>query len=185
MSDQKPHTHYDNLMVTRNAPAVVIRAAYKALSQIHHPDNNLGNAGALKTMEIITVAYAVLSDPVKKEKYDRWLSEQSQKTEKAQSNVNNDSDSCSDQFEQAHPGTYSSNQSSSEEYTKKSFESDDELSPEQAEQLKRKIEPRYHYINQAQSRVLVMFVGFLFRLLAMGTFMAVVILAVVSAANSL
>ena len=34
------HTHYDNLKVTRGAPAEVIRAAYKALSQRYHPDKN-------------------------------------------------------------------------------------------------------------------------------------------------
>ena len=34
------HTHYDTLMVSRNASPEVIRAAFKSLSQKYHPDKN-------------------------------------------------------------------------------------------------------------------------------------------------
>lgn len=76
MKNQELHTHYDNLKVVRSAPLVVIRAAYKALSQVHHPDKNPGDESAVKVMEMINVAYEVLSNPQKKEKYDQWLKEQ-------------------------------------------------------------------------------------------------------------
>ena len=38
----KIHTHYDNLKIGRNAPASVVKVAYKALSQIYHPDKFKG-----------------------------------------------------------------------------------------------------------------------------------------------
>ena len=47
------HTHYDNLKVAQNAPLEVIRAAYKALSQKHHPDRNPGDSEAARIMTII------------------------------------------------------------------------------------------------------------------------------------
>ena len=33
-------THYDNLQVARNASPEVIKAAYRSLSQKHHPDRH-------------------------------------------------------------------------------------------------------------------------------------------------
>ena len=57
------HTHYDNLKVTADASDEVIRAAYRALSQKHHPDRNPDNADAHRIMSIINQSYAVLSDP--------------------------------------------------------------------------------------------------------------------------
>ncbi len=69
-------THYDSLGVSRNAPAEVIRAAYKALAQKNHPDKNIGNPQATNLMQTINQAYDVLSDPQKREDYDAWLSRQ-------------------------------------------------------------------------------------------------------------
>jgi len=66
------HTHYDNLKVTRGAPAEVIRAAYKALSQRYHPDKN-PSPDAQRIMRIINEAYAVLGDPDRRTAYDREL----------------------------------------------------------------------------------------------------------------
>jgi len=69
-------THYDTLMVARDAPLEVIRAAYRALSQRHHPDRNEGDAESTQLMQAINEAYAALSDPARRRAYDVWLAEQ-------------------------------------------------------------------------------------------------------------
>jgi curved DNA-binding protein CbpA len=66
------HTHYDNLKVSRDAPAGVIKAAYKALAQENHPDK-CKDANAQKRMQVINAAYEVLSDSVKRAEHDRWI----------------------------------------------------------------------------------------------------------------
>ncbi|MFP4898768.1 TonB family protein [Paraburkholderia sp. BR14261] len=68
----RPHTHYDNLKVSRNAPPEVIRAAYKALSQRYHPDKN-SSPDATRIMKILNEAYAVLSDEDSRRRYDATL----------------------------------------------------------------------------------------------------------------
>lgn len=73
---ERVHTHYDNLKVARDAPAEVIRAAYKSLSQKYHPDRHPGNATAAKVMAIINAAYEVLSDPDKRRAHDLWIQQQ-------------------------------------------------------------------------------------------------------------
>lgn len=67
------HTHYDNLKVPRDATPTAIRAAYRRLSQKHHPDRNPGDAEAARVMTLINVAYRVLSDPAKRADHDRWI----------------------------------------------------------------------------------------------------------------
>jgi len=67
------HTHYDNLKVARNAPPEVIRAAYKTLSQKYHPDRNGNSPEAIRVIQIINSAYAVLSDPEKRREHDEWI----------------------------------------------------------------------------------------------------------------
>jgi curved DNA-binding protein CbpA len=67
------HTHYDNLKVARNAPPEVIRAAYKTLSQKYHPDRNPGSKDAIRIIQIINLAYEVLSDPAKRQEHDEWI----------------------------------------------------------------------------------------------------------------
>ncbi len=66
-------THYDNLKVAENAPDEVIKAAYRALCQKYHPDKNSGDAEAHRIMQIINAAYAVLSDPAQRSRYDESL----------------------------------------------------------------------------------------------------------------
>lgn len=66
-------TLYDRLKVAPDAPAEVIRAAYRALSQRHHPDRNPGDARAARTMQSLNEAYAVLSDPARRQAYDASL----------------------------------------------------------------------------------------------------------------
>lgn len=67
-------TLYDRLAVSRDAPPEVIRAAYRALSQRHHPDRNPGDAAAPQVMQAINDAYAVLSDAQRRRAYDASLS---------------------------------------------------------------------------------------------------------------
>jgi curved DNA-binding protein CbpA len=67
------HTHYDNLKVARDAPPEVIRAAYKTLSQKHHPDRNGNSPDAIRIIQLINSAYDVLSDPVKRKEHDEWI----------------------------------------------------------------------------------------------------------------
>lgn len=73
----KFRTHYDNLNVSRTAPASVIKAAYKALCQQYHPDKYAGGPEeALRIMKIINGAYAVLSDSGKRAEHDQWIDKQ-------------------------------------------------------------------------------------------------------------
>jgi len=73
----KLHSHYESLNVTRDAPPEVIRAAYRSLSQKHHPDKNSGNHHAEQMMARLNAAYTVLSDADQRELYDlQILSEQ-------------------------------------------------------------------------------------------------------------
>ena len=77
---QKLQTHYETLKVAPDAPQEVIKAAYKALSQKHHPDKNPGNPEAVRIMAVINGAYEVLSDPKKRADYDFMLRQQQART---------------------------------------------------------------------------------------------------------
>jgi DnaJ-class molecular chaperone len=77
------HTHYDNLKVARNAPPEIIRAAYKTLSQKFHPDRNPDKPNATRTFQLISVAYEVLSDPVKRKAHDEWIAAEEAKEKPA------------------------------------------------------------------------------------------------------
>lgn len=79
-TSNKIHTHYDNLKVARNAPIEVIRAAYKTLSQKHHPDTNSKDPDAERVMKIVNAAYETLSDPEKRRDHDRWIAQQESTT---------------------------------------------------------------------------------------------------------
>ncbi|HWS40392.1 MAG TPA: DnaJ domain-containing protein [Arenimonas sp.] len=69
-------THYENLKVANDAPSDVIRAAYKALSHKYNSDRNQ-SAEVLRQLELINASNSVLSNPVKRAEYDKWLLEQS------------------------------------------------------------------------------------------------------------
>lgn len=66
-------TYYDALHLTPDAPPELIRAAYRALSQVYHPDKRPGDPGAGATMAAINAAYAVLGSTGKRRSYDAWL----------------------------------------------------------------------------------------------------------------
>lgn len=70
-------THYDNLQISKTASDEVIRAAYRALSQKHHPDKNPANREAAeRVMKLINEAYTVLSDPALRKEHDSWIAQQ-------------------------------------------------------------------------------------------------------------
>jgi len=73
---QEVPTHYANLRVARNAPPEVIRAAYKALMQKHHPDRNPGDAEAERIVRLLNTAYVVLNDPKQRAQHDAWIATQ-------------------------------------------------------------------------------------------------------------
>ena len=71
--------YYDILGVDRGADEKEVKRAYKKLVKKYHPDANPGDKDAAKKFRKITEAYAALSDPEQKAKYDRteqWKSEE-------------------------------------------------------------------------------------------------------------
>ena len=66
-------TLYDLLEVSPRASTQVIRAAYRCLAQTAHPDKHLGDSAASERQAQMNVAYAVLSDPVRRQLYDRSM----------------------------------------------------------------------------------------------------------------
>jgi DnaJ-class molecular chaperone len=71
----KFRTHYDNLKVSRDAPAEVIQAAYRTLARKYHPDRAGNTPDGEAIMKVINASYEVLSDPVKRAKHDAWIDE--------------------------------------------------------------------------------------------------------------
>jgi molecular chaperone DnaJ len=65
-------THYQTLQITPRATAAEIKQAYRQLAKQHHPDVNRSSAAADRIV-VINAAYEVLSDPRRKQDYDRSL----------------------------------------------------------------------------------------------------------------
>jgi curved DNA-binding protein CbpA len=64
---------YQVLGLNREADSTQIRMAYKRLAMQYHPDRNPGNPQAEEIFKVINEAYHVLSDPLKKARYDSRL----------------------------------------------------------------------------------------------------------------
>ena len=63
---------YTVLGVDRNADAAALKSAYRKLAMKHHPDQNPGCKISEEKFKQISEAYAVLSDPEKRARYDRF-----------------------------------------------------------------------------------------------------------------
>lgn len=62
--------YYEALGVDEDATPQVIKVAYRKLAFHYHPDRNTEDVGAVERMKEINEAYAVLSDPQKRSRYD-------------------------------------------------------------------------------------------------------------------
>ncbi len=69
------HDYYKVLGVKKNAAADKIKSAYRKLAKKYHPDRNKDDKAAEEKFKTISEAYAVLSDPEKKKKYDMYGSD--------------------------------------------------------------------------------------------------------------
>lgn len=61
---------YEVLGIDKNATQAQIKAAFKRMAMLYHPDRNPGNKQAEETFKIVNEAYHTLSDPEKKLRYD-------------------------------------------------------------------------------------------------------------------
>jgi DnaJ-class molecular chaperone len=62
---------YRTLNVPRSADQAAIKQAYRKLAKMVHPDRNPGSPRAEQRFKEVSKAYDLLSDPVKRAKYDR------------------------------------------------------------------------------------------------------------------
>ena len=70
---KRERTLYDRLEISPYASPIVVRAAYRSLAQHLHPDKNSGTEAAGARLAEINHAYAILSDPGRRLRYDRTL----------------------------------------------------------------------------------------------------------------
>jgi molecular chaperone DnaJ len=66
------HDYYEVLGVSRTASDQEIKSAYRKLALKHHPDRNPGDRQAEERFKEAAQAYAVLADPEKRARYDRF-----------------------------------------------------------------------------------------------------------------
>ncbi|MCA9450764.1 MAG: DnaJ domain-containing protein, partial [Candidatus Omnitrophica bacterium] len=72
MSSTTKRDYYEVLGVGRDADKEILKKAYRKLALEHHPDRNQGDPEAEEKFKEATEAYEVLSDPRKREAYDRF-----------------------------------------------------------------------------------------------------------------
>ncbi len=64
--------YYKDLGVEKTATTAEIKKAYRELAKKYHPDKNSGDKSAEERFKVIGEANQVLSDPVKRKKYDQF-----------------------------------------------------------------------------------------------------------------
>ncbi len=64
--------YYEVLEVSREVAATELKKAYRTKALEHHPDRNPDNPEAEETFKACAEAYSVLSDPQKRDLYDRF-----------------------------------------------------------------------------------------------------------------
>jgi molecular chaperone DnaJ len=72
MAGANARDHYEVLGVDRNASADEIKAAFRKLAILHHPDRNPDDPQAALRFKEINGSYQVLSDPQRRAMYDRF-----------------------------------------------------------------------------------------------------------------
>ena len=70
MADKRDY--YEVLGVEKNADDDALKKAYRKLAKKYHPDMNPGDAAAAEKFKEASEAYAVLSDPQKRQQYDQF-----------------------------------------------------------------------------------------------------------------
>lgn len=70
MADKRDY--YEVLGLKKGASEDEIKKAFRKMAMKYHPDKNQGDKEAEEKFKEINEAYAILSDPEKKEKYDRF-----------------------------------------------------------------------------------------------------------------
>ena len=72
-TDSPPPDHYRLLGVAPRASDAAIKAAYRKLSRVYHPDAQGGSSVAEDCFKQIAGAYAEIADPARRQNYDRLL----------------------------------------------------------------------------------------------------------------
>ena len=71
MADEK-RDFYEVLGVSKGASEAEIKSGFRKMAMKYHPDRNPGDKAAEEKFKEVNEAYSVLSDPDKKDKYDRF-----------------------------------------------------------------------------------------------------------------